>query len=268
MNTTPLPQNQTEALFSLWYYLCGRQSDLKLPPNEHIALTTTGIVSLLVAVSYAIFCFIFMDKCIENSTTLLQAFMFLIVLVFILYFNRSLFVYIQKRQNRTTKWVAICSYLLLYTLISVLAGYLFLFFYLETEITAHLSKNSSSLRKAESLQIVLASLTTEQKYSVESFRWIIGSVFFVWSFLPLLNMLFFIRNANVMIYDQNLQLLQELKFRLLKQKEKYALIGETSVTEEDGLFSEQEPTSPELIFQQKQEVLMQIQHLEESINLL
>lgn len=266
MNTNQLPQDQTEALFSLWYYLCGRQSDLKLPSNEHIALTTTGIVSLLVAVSYAIFCFIFMDKCIENSTTLLQGFMSLVILVFILYFNRSLFVYIQKR-NRTTKWVAISSYLLLYILISVLAGYLFLFFYLETEITAHLSKNSSSLRQAESLQIVLASLTNEQRYSVESFRWIIGSVYFVWSFLPLLNMLFFIRNANVMIYDQNLQLLQELKFRLLKQKEKYALLGENSVTQEDGLFADEEQ-SPELIQQQKQDILMQIQHLEESINLL
>lgn len=266
MNTTPVPQNQTEAPFSLWYYLCGRQSNLKLPPNEHIALTTTGVVSLMVAVSYAIFCFIFMDKCIGNSTTLLQGFMSLVILVFILYFNRSLFVYIQKR-NRTTKWVAISSYLLLYTLISVLAGYLFLFFYLETEISARLAKNSSSLRQAESLQIVLASLTTEQKYSVESFRWIIGSVFFVWSFLPLLNMLFFIRNANVMIYDQNLQLLQELKFRLLKQKEKYALLGENSVTQEDGLFADEEQ-SPELIQQQKQDILMQIQHLEESINLL
>lgn len=266
MNTNQLPPNQTDAPFSFWYYLCGRQSDLKLPPNEHIALTTTGIVSLMVAVSYALFCYIFMDKCIENSTTLLQGFMFLVILVFILYFNRSLFVYIQKR-NRTTKWTAISCYLLLYILISILSGYLFLFFYLETEITARLAQNSSSLRQAESLQIVLASLTTEQKYSVESFRWIIGSVFFVWSSLPLLNMLFFIRNANVMFYDQNLQLLQELKFRLLKQKEKYALIGENSVTEDDGLFSEQEQ-SPELIQQQKQEVLAQIQHLEESINLL
>lgn len=266
MNTNQLPQDKTEALFSLWYYLCGRQSDLKLPSNEHIALTTTGVVSLMVAISYAIFCYIFMDKSIENATTLLQGFMSLVILVFILYFNRSLFVYIQKR-NRTTKWIAISSYLLLYTLISVLAGYLFLFFYLETEIIARLSKNSSSLRQAESLQIVLASLTSEQKYSVESFRWIIGSVFFVWSSLPLLNMLFFIRNANVMFYDQNLQLLQELKFRLLKQKERYALIGETSVTEDDGLFSEQEQ-SPELIQQQKQEVLAQIQHLEESIKLL
>lgn len=265
MNKSNLLQDETEAPFSLWYYLCGRPSENRLTQNEHTALTTTGVVCLLVSISYGVFNFMMMNK-IVTSSTFLGFVTSLLVVVFSLFFFRSLFVYIQKR-NRNGKWIAIGIYLAMGILGAFIISYCMLFFFLETEINSHVSQDQfSSLHQSEALQLVMESLNQQQQHSVQNFRWIVGTAFLIVSCLPLLNILLFIRNANVKINDQNQMLLLELKQRLFEQKQLYANISQSTNGSQDGFFTEE--STPELIQQKKNEILAEIQNIQEAIDLL
>lgn len=265
MNNSNLLQDETETPFSLWYYLCGRPSDNRLSQNEHTALTTTGVACLLVSLSYGIFNFIMFSKVVSNST-FLGFITSLLVVVFSLFFFRSIFVYIQKR-NRNSKWVAIGIYLAIGILGAFILSYCMLFFFLETEINSHVSQEQfSSLHQSEALQLVMESLNQQQQQSVQNFRWIVGTAFLLISCLPLLNILLFIRNANVKISDQNQMLLLELKQRLFEQKQLYANISQSTNSTQDGFFIEE--ATPELIQQKKNEILAEMQNIQEAIDLL
>lgn len=248
--------------FSLWYFLAGRERNdsLRFTLKDHRAILTTGVISLLACITNSILLTLTIDKYIDyQAVSILVG---CIVLFFLLFFNRTVFIYSEAKSK--SKAVTIGLFILIYLLITFFETRLFLYYYLDKEIHA-IGKSDTSLELSESLIIVLQSLNTNQSRSVQSLRFLIGSLIFLWSMLSVVNHLLYNRNQDCKLDSQTQQLLQHLQGRLLEKKLEYSNLVALPNDPNNPFIDN---NSLEDLENKRQEILGEIIHLQRSIELL
>ncbi|MDD2986120.1 MAG: hypothetical protein PHR76_06985 [Flavobacterium sp.] len=246
----------------MWYFLSGRErtDSLRFTQKDNRAVITTGAISLLASITNAILLGLATDKYIEyQSVSILLG---CIIFFFLIFFNRTSFIYSEAKSK--SKAIAIGFYVLVYLLLTYQETRLFLYYYLDKEIHA-LGSSSTSLELSESLVRVLQSLNTNQSRTVQSLRFLIGSIFFLWAILPMLNHLFYNRNQDAKLDAQTQQLLQHLQMRLLEKKMEFSNLNSLTLDPNNPFVEE---SSQEDLEHKREQVLSEIAHLQRSIDLL
>lgn len=248
--------------FNLWYFLAGRErsDSLRFTQKDNRAIITTGVISLLTCITNAILLGLTIDKYIEyQSVSILLG---LVVLFFLLFFNRTVFIYSESKAK--SKAVSIGLFVMVCLLLNFQETRLFLYYYLDKEIHA-LGADFTSLKLSESLILVLQSLNTNQSRSVQSLRFLVGSIFFLWSILPLINHVLYNKNQDAKLDVHTQQLLQHLQMRLLEKKVEYSNLISLAPDPNNPFI---DGVSEVDLENKREQILSEINHLERSIELL
>lgn len=250
---------------SIWFFLSGNEREIidlvRLTPSDNRKIVTTGILSLTVGLMNALIIGLNIEKYVNYP--LISIILGVITFAFLIHFHRIFFIYSQKKAK--SKGVIAGFYILLYAFICfVLEPRLFLYFFLDSEISK-VAKEQSSLQVAESLIKVLNSLNTNQTRSVQNLRFLISSILFLFSLLPITSHLLFTRNQDQKIDSQRDKMLQQLQEKLLAKKIEYANLTPVDQDPNDPFM---DTTSEEMLNQRKEQLLAEILHIQRSINVL
>lgn len=253
---------EPEPQFSLWYFLAGRErsDNLRNSQTDHRGIITTGIISLLVAIANTLILGMNIQQYIDYAPVSIS--LSLITFFFLVFFHRVTFIFSEKKSK--SKAIIIGVYILIYGFLCYLSTRVFLYYFLESELS-NISKEQSSLNQADALIQLLKSMSTTQSRSIQNMRFLIMSILYLFSLLPLINHLLSNKNQNNQIENQNQLLLQHLQHQLLQKKLEYANLNNVSADPNDPFSIS---GSHESIDQKRQDLLSEILHLQRAIQLL
>lgn len=253
---------EPESQFSLFYFLAGkeRSDNLRNSQTDHRRINTSGIISLLVALANAFILGMNIEKYLDyiNISIVLGVIAFL----FLVFFHRVTFIFSEKKSK--SKAIMIGIYVFIYGFLCYVETRVFLFYFLDSELSL-ISKEQSSLHQADALIQLLKSMSTTQSRSIQNMRFLIMSILYLFSLLPLINHLLSNKNQNSYLENQNQQLLIHLQAELLQKKLEYANLNSISADPNDPFSIS---GSHESIEQKRQDLMSEILHLQRAINLL